>query len=153
MTRENRWPRFKSWCCCYYTSHEITRVKSSRDHFSRVFSSPVELTLRCNTDRRTLGKRSRCCLRGDRSLFRSYMATCSRRVCPFRSILFSHDARVDSLGSTGDEEQRLVSERSGRSTESSFHSIQIFLNICVEDGYNKEIMEITMNLMIVRRDN
>lgn len=61
-----RFSKLASWAHASL-SREITRVKSSRDRFS-VFSSPVELAFRCSTDARTLGKRSRCCLRGDRSL-------------------------------------------------------------------------------------
>lgn len=61
-----RFSKLASWAHASL-SREITRVKSSRDR-SSVFSSPVELAFRCSTDARTLGKRSRCCLRGDRSL-------------------------------------------------------------------------------------
>lgn len=52
--------------------------------------------------------------------------------------------RVDSLGSTRPMKSRgwFRSDQGGRT---NLPTIQIFLNIRVEDGYNKEIMEIRMN--------
>lgn len=69
--------------------------------FSRSFPLQRERereSLRCRHEH--LGKSSRCCLRGDRSLSQSYMATCSRDACVlFGRFYLATMHGVDSLGS------------------------------------------------------